>query len=79
MGHMNVVVHLLQHYANRNTATVRGETALHLAARANQYDIIRILLMNEATVDARARVSSKFNIFLGNSNKIVLFFKIILF
>jgi ankyrin repeat protein len=37
-------------------ATVRGETPLHLAARANQTDIIRILLRNGAQVDARARV-----------------------
>ena len=40
-----------------NEATVRGETPLHLAARANQTDIIRILLRNGAKVDARARVS----------------------
>ena len=41
-------------------ATVRGETPLHLAARANQTDIIRILLRNGAQVDARARVSNLF-------------------
>ena len=43
--------------ANPDEATVRGETPLHLAARANQTDIIRILLRNGAKVDARARVS----------------------
>ena len=35
---------------------MRGETPLHLAARANQTDIIRILLRNGAKVDATARV-----------------------
>ena len=38
---------------------MRGETPLHLAARANQTDIIRILLRNGAKVDARARVSPR--------------------
>ncbi len=57
MGHMNIVIYLIQHGANPDTPTVRGETALHLAARANQTDIIRILLRNGAQVDAKARVS----------------------
>ena len=57
MGHMNIVICLIQHGANPDFQTVRGETALHLAARANQTDIIRILLRNNAQVDARARVS----------------------
>ena len=35
---------------------MRGEAPLHLAARANQTDIVRILLRNNAQVDARARV-----------------------
>lgn len=56
MGHMNVVLFLLQHGANPNSTTVRGETSLHLAARANQTDILRILLRNGAVVDAKARV-----------------------
>ncbi len=56
MGHMNVVVTLLQHGANPDTKTVRGETSLHLAARANQTDIMRVLLRNGASVDAKARV-----------------------
>ena len=59
MGHMNIVIYLIQNNANPDFTTVRGETALHLAARANQTDIIRILLRNGATVDARARVSSR--------------------
>ena len=58
MGHMNIVIYLIQHNANPDYPTVRGETALHLAARANQTDIIRILLRNSASVDARARVSN---------------------
>lgn len=57
MGCMNIVIFLLQHEANPDVPTVRGETPLHLAARANQTDIIRILLRNGAKVDARARVS----------------------
>ena len=72
MGCMNIVIFLIQHQASfhltaiptnhlvqasPDEATVRGETPLHLAARANQTDIIRILLRNGAKVDARARVS----------------------
>lgn len=60
MGHMNISIYLIQHNANPDYPTVRGETALHLAARANQTDIIRILLRNGATVDAKARVSKLF-------------------
>ena len=58
MGCMNIVIYLIQHQASPDEATVRGETPLHLAARANQTDIIRILLRNGAQVDARARVST---------------------
>ena len=65
MGHMNIVIYLIQHGANPDTPTVRGETALHLAARANQTDIIRILLRNGAQVDARARVSSAYRVSPG--------------
>jgi ankyrin len=57
MGCMNIVIFLIQNQASPDEATVRGETPLHLAARANQTDIIRILLRNGAKVDARARVS----------------------
>lgn len=56
---MNIVIYLLQHNAIPDVPTVRGETPLHLAARANQTDIIRILLRNNAQVDAKARVSLK--------------------
>lgn len=59
---MNIVIYLIQHDAKPDYPTVRGETALHLAARAQQTDIIRILLRNGATVDARARVSYSMNL-----------------
>lgn len=36
MGCMNIVIYLLQHDASPDVPTVRGETPLHLAARANQ-------------------------------------------
>lgn len=57
MGCMNIVIYLLQSGANANAPTMRGEAPLHLAARANQTDIVRILLRNNATVDPRARVT----------------------
>jgi len=60
MGHMNILLYLIQHGAGIDTTTVRGETALHLAARANQTDVMRILLRNGAQVDARARVCASF-------------------
>lgn len=40
MGCMNIVIYLLQHEANPDVPTVRGETPLHLAARANQVKFI---------------------------------------
>lgn len=36
----------------------RGETALHMAARAGQVEVVRCLLRNGALVDARARVGA---------------------
>lgn len=36
----------------------RGETALHMAARAGQAEVVRCLLRNGALVDARARVGA---------------------
>jgi len=72
MGYMNICLYLLQHGSCPNTTTVRGETALHLAARANQTDIIRILLRNGATVDARARVCKVIRYFeLGMYQKVL--------
>jgi len=35
----------------------RGESALHMAARAGQMEVVRCLLRNGALVDAMARVS----------------------
>jgi ankyrin repeat protein len=66
MGCMNIVIFLIQNQASPDEATVRGETPLHLAARANQTDIIRILLRNGAKVDARARVSFFFSLSLSS-------------
>lgn len=57
MGHLNIVVLLLQHGANANAPTVRCETSLHLATRAGQTDVARLLLRNGAQVDVKARVS----------------------
>lgn len=37
----------------------RGETALHMAARAGQMEVVRCLLRNGALVDAMARVSQR--------------------
>lgn len=69
---MNIVIYLLQNDASPDVPTVRGETPLHLAARANQTDIIRILLRNGAQVDARARVSDNFH-FSWNYESISIF------
>lgn len=40
MGCMNIVIYLLQHEASPDVPTVRGETPLHLAARANQVKLL---------------------------------------
>lgn len=56
---MNIAIFLLQNGAKPDATTVRGETPLHLAARANQTDIVRILLRNEANVDAAAKVRNE--------------------
>jgi len=58
MGHTGVVSYLLENGAQTETATMRGETALHLAARANQIEVMRILIRARANVDARAKVVS---------------------
>lgn len=36
----------------------RGETALHMAARAGQSNVVRYLIQNGARVDAKAKVGS---------------------
>lgn len=41
----------------------RGETALHMAARAGQVEVVRCLLRNGALVDARARVGVLLTVF----------------
>ena len=60
MGCMNIVIYLIQHMANPDVQTVRGETPMHLAVRSGQTDIIRVLLRNGAQVDAKARVNLAF-------------------
>jgi len=60
MGHTAIVTYLLENGAETETATMRGETALHLAARANQIEVMRILIRARANVDAKAKVSSLF-------------------
>ena len=60
MGHVHVVTYLLDNAAaSLEAATVRDETALHVAARARQTDVIRVLLRHGANVDARANVSKQ--------------------
>lgn len=85
MGHLNIVLLLLQNGASADVSNVvsngegqeqegadtafrlhltrcvtcctqRGETALHMAARAGQVEVVRCLLRNGAMVDAQARV-----------------------
>ena len=58
MGHVHVVTYLLDKAAaSIETTTVRDETAIHVAARARQTDVIRVLLRHGANVDVRAKVS----------------------
>ena len=56
MGHTAIITYLLDNGAKTEMATVRGETALHLAARANQTEVMRILIRAGAQVDAKAKV-----------------------
>lgn len=85
MGHLNIVLLLLQNGASPDIRNIvskreavclttchchsklkkigvfahqRGESALHMAARAGQMEVVRCLLRNGALVDAMARVSS---------------------
>jgi ankyrin repeat protein len=57
MGHLEIVIFLLQRDCDPNATTVRGETSLHLATRGNQTAIMKVLLRNGAQVDAKAKVS----------------------
>ena len=56
MGHVDIVNFLLQRGCDPNATTMRAETSLHLAARGNQTEVIKMLLRNGAQVDARAKV-----------------------
>lgn len=44
----------------------RGETALHMAARAGQSEVVRYLLQNGAQVEAKAKVSQKTGLIVPN-------------
>jgi len=58
MGHVTVVTSLLDNAAaSLETKTSRDETALHVAARARQTDVINVLLRHGANVDATAKVT----------------------
>uniref|UniRef100_A0A673LSZ7 Ankyrin-3-like n=1 Tax=Sinocyclocheilus rhinocerous TaxID=307959 RepID=A0A673LSZ7_9TELE len=46
MGHENIVTQLTNHGASPNTMNVRGETALHMAARAGQANVVKFLVAN---------------------------------
>lgn len=50
MGCMNIALVLIGAGASKDAATARGETPLHLAARAHQTDLVRVLLRNNAKV-----------------------------
>jgi len=56
MGHLDIVRLLLQRGCDPNATTMRGETSLHLAARGNQTEVLKMLIGNGAVVDARAKV-----------------------
>lgn len=64
VGSENVVSYLLEHGADVNSRTQRGETPLHYAARAAQPGVMRLLLDNGAELDAKskARQPSQFSI-----------------
>ncbi len=57
MGYNEIVVLLLRAGCDPNASTVRGETALHLATRANQIEAMKLLLKGRANVDDRAKVA----------------------
>lgn len=48
MGHKDMVMLLLEHHANPNSATTAGHTPLHIAAREGHAHTIRILLEGSA-------------------------------
>ena len=59
MGHVHVVTYLLDNAdASLETTTTSDETALHVAARARQTDVIGVLLRHSANVHATTKVST---------------------
>ena len=49
-------------YLSRTSLSVfqRGETALHMAARAGQADVVKYLVQNGARVEAKAKVRLRY-------------------
>lgn len=47
-GHSNVVKYLLENGADINKRNNRGDTAMHFAARHDHFEIVKILLANNA-------------------------------
>lgn len=56
---MNIVIYLLQHEASPDVPTVRGETPLHLACRANQVIVIQKLCERTFRCDSRLKSGNK--------------------
>jgi len=56
IGNENIVSYLLDEGADVNSATQRGETPLHYAARAAKPNIMKLLLDNGAELDAKSKV-----------------------
>ena len=56
MGYNEIVSYLLRSGCDPNASTVRGETVLHLATRANQIETMKLLLGKGAHVHAQAKV-----------------------
>ncbi|MEQ2217031.1 hypothetical protein XENOCAPTIV_030847, partial [Xenoophorus captivus] len=59
-GHYKVAKLIVDKKANPNAKALRGETALHMAARAGQADVVRYLLKNGAKVDTKSKVTPRF-------------------
>lgn len=57
IGGPEIVQLLIQHGAHVNQATMRCETALHLAVRNRQVSVAETLIYHGASVNAKARVS----------------------
>lgn len=56
VGNSNVVSDLIIRKASPNVVSIRGETPLHLAAKACQPDVISTLLQHGADVNVKSKV-----------------------